>query len=61
MTVRVHVLIYFKYADDTDFLALLNKDSDSFLDYLSSIAHEDNFLHLNISRTKELVFSSIKT
>ena len=56
---------YFKYADDTAILALLNEDKDSFLDYQRSTAHfstwcEDNFLHLNILKTKELVFSTSK-
>jgi len=50
---KLNIFHYFKYADDTAILALLNKDNER------SIAHfsmwcEDNFLHLNISKTKEL-------
>ncbi len=58
---------YFKYADDTAILALLkNSDTNSFLDYQRSITYfgtwcDDNFLHLNISKTKELFFGSSKT
>ncbi len=58
---------YFKYADDTAILALLkNNGNDSFLDYQRAITYFSTcvmtiFLHLNISKTKELVFSSYKT
>ncbi len=51
----------------TAILALFkNSDNSSFLNYQRAITYfstwcVDNFLHLNISKTKELVFSSSKT
>ncbi len=58
---------YFKYADDTAILALIkNSDTNYFLDYQRSITYfgtwcDDNCLHLNISKTKELFVGSSKT
>ncbi len=52
---------YLKYSDDTAIIALLT-DSNSVLDYYNTIAHftqwcEGNFLHLSVTKTKELIIS----
>lgn len=54
------ITTYFKYSDDTAILALLS-NTDSITAYQQSITHftqwcTDNFLELNVSKTKEMVF-----
>lgn len=58
--VRLPLLIYLKYADDAAIIPLFNKDNVYFLVHQHSIAYfstwcDDNFLHLNISKTKESI------
>ncbi|KAK3510338.1 hypothetical protein QTP70_002816 [Hemibagrus guttatus] len=53
---------YYKYSDDTAILALLN-DHTTIAAYHDTISHfthwcTDNFLHLNVEKTKELVFNA---
>ncbi|XDV33380.1 hypothetical protein PO909_003804 [Leuciscus waleckii] len=56
------ITTYYKYSDDTAILALLN-DHTSIAAYHDTISHfthwcTDNFLHLNVEKTKELVFNA---
>ncbi|KAK3524760.1 hypothetical protein QTP86_002555 [Hemibagrus guttatus] len=53
---------YYKYSDDTAILALLN-DHTTIAAYHDTISHfthwcTDNFLHLNVEKTNELVFNA---
>jgi hypothetical protein len=48
-----------KYADDTALIGLIsNNDDSAYLDEVHSMVSwcDDNFLHLNVKKTKELVF-----